>query len=98
MKRARNPAGDRRRRKMFTILWTAVLALGTIVMIYREMTALLYILATIGVTALLVVVAMSDLARAERISTASPSIDDSAAIGSGITSTTDRNPSRSVRW
>jgi len=91
MKRTRNLAGDRRRRKMFTILWTAVLALGTIVMIYREMTALLYILATIGVTALLVVVAMSDLARAERVSTDSPRIDDSAAIGSGITSTMGRN-------
>ncbi len=87
MKRSRNPASDRRRRKMFTVFWTAVLAIGTIVMIYREMTALLYILATIGVTALLVVVAKSDLARAERVSAESPRIDDSAAIGSGITST-----------
>jgi hypothetical protein len=76
---------------MFTILWTAVLALGTIVMIYREMTALLYILATIGVTALLVVVAISDLAGAERISTDSARIEDSAAIGSGITSTMGKN-------
>lgn len=87
MKRTRNLAGDRRRRKMFTILWTAVLALGTIVMIYREMTALLYILATIGVTVLLVVVAMSDLAQAEKVSAESFRVDDSAAIGSGITST-----------
>lgn len=76
---------------MFTVLWTALLAIGTIVMIYREMTALLYILATVGVTALLVVVAMSDLAHDEIVSTASPRIDDSAAIGSGITSTMGKN-------
>ncbi len=54
MKRS-NPAGDRRRRKLITILWTALLAIGTIILIYKEMTALLYILATLGVTALLVV-------------------------------------------
>ncbi|MFN2514674.1 MAG: hypothetical protein ABR556_00535 [Pyrinomonadaceae bacterium] len=91
MKRTTNPASDRRRRKMFTVLWTALLAIGTIVMIYREMTALLYILATVGVTALLVVVAMSDLAHDEIVSTPSPRIDDSAAIGSGITSTVGKN-------
>jgi Flp pilus assembly protein TadB len=93
MKRTRNQAGDRRRRKMFTVLWTTVLAIATIVMIYREMTALLYILATIGVTALLVVVAQSDLAQAEKVSAESPPMDDSAAIGSGIKSTFGNNKS-----
>ncbi len=78
---------------MFTVLWTAVLALATIVMIYREMTALLYILATIGVTVLLVVVAKADLAHAETASAESPRVDDSAAIGSGIKSTFGKNKS-----
>jgi hypothetical protein len=87
MKRTRNLAGDRRRRKMITILWTATLALGTIILIYKEMTALLYILATLGVTALLIVVAMSDLAHSEKLTNDSRRSDDSAAIGSGITST-----------
>jgi hypothetical protein len=87
MKRARNLAGDRRRRKMFTILWTAALALGTIILIYKEMTAVLYILATVGVTALLVVVAMADLAHAEKLTNDPRRSNDSAAIGSGITST-----------
>jgi hypothetical protein len=87
MKRTRNLAGDRRRRKMITILWTAALALGTIILIYKEMTAVLYILATVGVTALLVVVATSDLAHAEKLATDSRRSDDSAAIASGITST-----------
>lgn len=66
--RRRGAADDRRRRKMITVLWTSLLAIGTIVLIYKEMTALLYILATVGVTALLVVVAISDLAHAETVS------------------------------
>jgi uncharacterized membrane protein YhaH (DUF805 family) len=86
MKR-RNAAGDRRRRKMFTVLWTAVLAIGTIILIYKEMTAVLYILATLGVTALLIVVAMADLSPAEKLTNDPRRSDDSAAIGSGITST-----------
>ena len=79
-------ATDRRRRKLITIIWSGLLAILTITLIYKEMTALLYILATLGVTALLVVVAMSDLTPAENISNDS-TINDSAAIGSGITST-----------
>jgi hypothetical protein len=84
MKR-RNAAGDRRRRKTFTILWAAVLAIGVITMMYYEMSALLYILATLGVTALLVVVAVADLHHGEKQATDGPTFDDSAAIGSGIT-------------
>ena len=87
MKRTRNLAAERRRRKMITVLWTAALALGTIILIYKEMTALLYILATLGVTALLIVVAMSDLAHAEKLTDDPRRSDDSAAIGSGMTST-----------
>ena len=68
MKRKRNAADERRRRKMFTILWTALLAIITILLLYWEMTALLYILATLGVTALLAVVALADLSQSENIS------------------------------
>ena len=87
MKRTRNAAGDRRRRKMFTALWTAVLAIGVIILIYYEMSAVLYILATLGVTILLVVVAVSDLHYGDRNANSAEKIDDSAAIGSGITAT-----------
>ena len=87
MKRSRNTADDRRRRKMITILWAALLAIVTIILIYKEMTAVLYILATLGVTALLVVVAMADLGHSEKLTSDTRRIDDSAAIGSGITST-----------
>ena len=54
-------AGDRRRRKMITVLWALGLSVLVIVLIYLEKTAILYILCTLGVTALLLVVAFSDL-------------------------------------
>ncbi|HSS22302.1 MAG TPA: hypothetical protein VLL54_19680 [Pyrinomonadaceae bacterium] len=63
----RKSAGaDRRRRRLMTFLWTAVLGIGTIVLIYKEMSAVLYILATVGVTALLIVVALADLGPADK--------------------------------
>ena len=54
-------ASERRRRKMITYIWIAALSLIVIGLIHWEQTALLYILATLGVTALLVVVALADL-------------------------------------
>ena len=87
MKRTRNQATDRRRRKMITILWAAIIGIGTIILIYKEQTALLYILATLGVTALLVVVAMADLSHSEKLTSDPRRNDDSAAIGTGVTST-----------
>ena len=58
---SRIQASGRRRRKMITFIWMGLLSLAVIVLIYWEQTALLYILATLGVTALLVVVALADL-------------------------------------
>ncbi len=78
-------ASNRRRRRMFTLIWMAALAILTIFLIYYELTAVLYILATLGVTALLVVVALSDLGKDEKLK-GDMSINDSAAIGSGISS------------
>jgi hypothetical protein len=56
-------AGDRRRRKLITFLWALALAAVVITLIYLEKTAILYILCTLGVTALLIIVAYSDLAQ-----------------------------------
>ena len=92
MKR-RNAATEKRRRKMITILWAAVLGIGTIILIYKEMTAVLYIVATLGVTALLAVVAIADLAPAEKLTNDPRRSEDSAAIGSGMTSTFGAKPS-----
>ncbi|HEX5890204.1 MAG TPA: hypothetical protein VFY61_15965 [Pyrinomonadaceae bacterium] len=58
-------ADDRRRRKLMTLAWALGLAAVVIALIYLERTAILYILCTLGVTALLLVVAFSDLAHAE---------------------------------
>jgi len=49
----------------FTYLWIFALAVLVFLLIYFEQTSLLYILATLGVTVLLVVVAMADLGRSE---------------------------------
>jgi hypothetical protein len=58
-------AGDRRRRKLITALWALGLAVVVITLIYLEKTAILYILCTLSVTALLMIVAFSDLAHGE---------------------------------
>jgi hypothetical protein len=54
-----------RRSRGFTYLWILVLAVSVFLLIYFEQTSLLYILATLGVTILLVVVALADLGRSE---------------------------------
>ncbi len=91
MKHTKSVAGERRRRRLFTVLWSALIAIGTIVLIYWELTAILYIVATLGVSVLLVIVALSDLRRGEKGLTDSQGINDSAALGSGITSTFGAN-------
>lgn len=83
----RSASDAKRRRRTTAILLSAAFAIGTMTLIYFEMTALLYILATLGVTAILVIVAASDLSRGEKPPAAPASVDDSAAIGSGIVST-----------
>lgn len=58
-------AGDRRRRKLIAALWGLGLAAVVIVLIYLEQTAVLYILCTLGITALLVIVALANLGQHE---------------------------------
>ncbi len=54
-----------KKRRGITYLWILCLAVLTFLLIYFEQTSLLYILATLGVTILLVVVALADLGRSE---------------------------------
>jgi hypothetical protein len=68
---ARIQAKARRRRKTTTYLWIAALSLTVIGLIYYEQTEVLYILATLGVTALLIVVAVSDIHGADKSESAS---------------------------
>ena len=58
-------AGDRRRRKTITLLWASGISILVIFLIYKEMSAVLYVLATVGVSILLLMVAFSDLAHAD---------------------------------
>ena len=65
-----------KKRRGFTYLWIAGLGIAIFLLIYFEQTALLYILATLGVTVLLVIVALADLGRGElSTETAVPSPD-----------------------
>jgi hypothetical protein len=75
-----------RNRRFITFAWITALTLLTVFLIYREMTAVLYILATLGVTGLLIVVALADLSRHEKFSTESSQVDDAAAVGSALSS------------
>ena len=77
----RTLAGDRRRRKLITVLWALLLAVLVIVLIYLEKTAILYILCTLGVTALLVIVAFSDLAHREPKSEMDQATDAAGVAG-----------------
>lgn len=74
-------------RRLITLLWIAGLATLIITLLYLEQTALLYLLATLGVTALLIIVALADLSGSHKIVNASGLGDDAAAIGGGITGT-----------
>jgi len=54
------------KRRWLTYLWIVAIVLVVSVLIYFERTALLYVLATLGVTALLLIVAFADLGGDDR--------------------------------
>lgn len=76
------------KRRGLTYLWIFGMALVVFLLIYFERTELLYILATLGVTALLVIVATADLGRGDQ-SQGQP-LADAQAASSGISSTTPK--------
>ena len=73
-------AGDRRRRKFITVLWALGLSVLVIVLIYLEKTAVLYILCTLGVSALLMVVAFSDLKQGDAVTQQLAQSSDAAGV------------------
>jgi hypothetical protein len=74
-------AGDRRRRKMITVLWALALAAVVIALIYLERTAILYILCTLGVCVLLMIVALADLEHGEVSGPQVAQSTDAAGVG-----------------
>ncbi len=79
----KTPSDERRRRKLFTFGWIVLLFILISSLIYWEQTALLYIFATVGVTLLLIIVAMADLGEREGTGTASEASEPAAADGKG---------------
>lgn len=76
--------GRRMSRRLKTFLWGAGLAILIIILIYFEQTAVLYVLATLGMTVLLVIVALADLSGAQRDARAIEVGGDAAAISDSI--------------
>ena len=74
---------SRKQRGRMTFVWSAVATVAVIALIWTEQVALLYVLATLSVSALLVVVSLSDLGQSKRVSQAPP-LDDSAAAGDAM--------------
>jgi len=68
-------AGDRRRRKLMTVLWALLLSVVVITLIYLEQTAVLYIVCTLGVSVLMLIVAFSDLAHTDAKTETAPTPD-----------------------
>ena len=77
-------AGDRRHRRMMTVVWALALAAVVIALIYFEKTAILYILCTLGVTALLLMVAFSDLGESSEAAGALDQRKDAASVADRI--------------
>ncbi|HEY0547604.1 MAG TPA: hypothetical protein VGC91_19645 [Pyrinomonadaceae bacterium] len=67
-----------------TWLWILGATAVVVALLYWEQIALLYVLATLAVTWLLIVVAMADLHDARRSTAPVAAGDDAAAIGSNI--------------
>lgn len=89
----------RRRRRLITYAWVAAMALVVVLLIYKEQTALLYILATLGITALLAVVALADLRGREGLvaETEAPAFPTSTENVSGSNAASLRSSARRRR-
>jgi len=82
MARTTTGSGGNTNGRRMTLVWIAVAALIIIGLIYWEQVALLYVLATLSLTALLLIVAFADLGGSRRPLLA-PN-DDAAAAGDGL--------------
>ena len=69
---------------MITVLWALGLAAVVIALIYLEKTAILYILCTLGVTALLLIVAFSDLGESRQTAGGLDQQKDAASVADRI--------------
>jgi len=82
---ATTKAGARKNNRRTTFIWIAAATAIIVALIWTEQVALLYVLATLSVTALLLIVAMTDLGGARTTLTQPAPNDDSAAAADGLT-------------
>ncbi|HYG11647.1 MAG TPA: hypothetical protein VD835_16995 [Pyrinomonadaceae bacterium] len=88
--RTATTTGARKSNRRTTLLWIAAATAVIVALIWTEQVALLYVLATLSVTALLMIVAMADLGGSRRPLTEPAPNDDSAAAGDGLSATNAR--------
>ncbi len=95
----RRPAAPaaRKSRGLKTILIITAAAVLVIGLIVWEQVALLYVLSTLSVVALLIIVAFADLGQARQPVTEPPPFDDSAAVGAGLTPETAARKTKARR-
>jgi peptidoglycan/LPS O-acetylase OafA/YrhL len=77
----------KRKARLITFGWIVGIAVLIIVLLYKEKSDWLYVLATLGLTTLLIVVGVADLGGGRPGVDESELGDDSASIGSGIPAT-----------
>lgn len=95
--KVRAAASARKSRRRKTLLWTvAVIAVVVTLLVYEQI-ALLYVLSTFSVVALLIVVGWSNIEGARAINDETPPLDDSAALGSGIAAASNTRAGSSRR-
>ncbi|HUQ32031.1 MAG TPA: hypothetical protein VM095_07920 [Pyrinomonadaceae bacterium] len=78
----------KRNNRLITLGWIVGMAILIIILLYKERADWLYVLATLGLTVLLLVVAFADLGGGRRGVDEASLGDDSASIGDGITTNT----------
>jgi hypothetical protein len=78
----RTVSADRRRRRLKTAGWSLALLLITILLIAFEKIAILYVLATLGVCALMFIVAAKDLHQHDPGTTQTSSQKDASIVAS----------------
>src|SRR5215210_8276410 len=77
----------KRNRRLATLGWIAATAILIVVLLYKERADWLYVLATLGLTVLLLIVAFTDLGAGRKGVDEASLGDDSASIGDGLTAT-----------
>lgn len=79
----------RKSRRRTTLLWSVGVTAVVITLLVLEQVAILYVLATLSLTVLLIIVSFSDIRGAQATDTAAtrPPLDDAAAISDGLVST-----------